>query len=75
MPSKCSCGQKYNLNNATNCKRGGFIVMRYNSVKNFEAKTIQNDVEIKHALQKIDNDRTGRHRKDGTRRDIRARGV
>ena len=60
MPSKCTCGQKYDLNHAMNCKRGGFVVMRHNNGREFEAnllKTIQNDVEIEPALQKIDNKR------------------
>ena len=49
MPSKCSCGQKYDLNHAMNCKGGGFFVMTYNSVRDFEAnllKTNQNDVKL-----------------------------
>ena len=55
MRSKCPCGQKYNLNHDVNCKRGGFVVMRHNNVRGFEANllnTIQNDVEIEPALQK-----------------------
>ena len=46
---------KYNLNHDVNCKRGGFVVMRHNNVRGFEANllnTIQNDVEIEPALQK-----------------------
>ena len=55
MRSKCPCGQKYNLNHDVNCKRGGFVVMRHNNARGFEANllnTIQNDVEIEPALQK-----------------------
>ena len=55
MRSKCPCGQKYNLNHDVNYKRGGFVVMRHNNVRGFEANllnTIQNDVEIEPALQK-----------------------
>ena len=53
--SKCPCGQKYNLKHEVNCKIGGFIVMRHNNVRDFEANllnTIQNDVEFEPALQK-----------------------
>ena len=55
MPSKCPCGQKYDLNHAMNFKRGVFVVMRLSNVRNFEANLlimIQNDVEIEPALQK-----------------------
>ena len=66
MPSNCPWGQKYDLNQVMNCKRGGSVVMRHNNVRDVEAnllKKIQNDVEIEPALQKVDhrgiNDRTG----------------
>ena len=29
MPSKCPCGQNYNLSHAMNCERGRLVVMRY----------------------------------------------
>ena len=35
LPSHCPCGQKYTLDHALNCKRGGFIIMRHNSVRDF----------------------------------------
>ena len=60
MPRKCPCGQKCDLNHAMNCKRGGFVAMRHSNVRDFEVnllKTIQNDVKIEPALQKIDNER------------------
>ena len=60
MSSKSPCGQKYDLNRAMNCKRGRFLVMRHNNVRDFEVnlmKTIQNDVQIGPALQKMDNER------------------
>ena len=75
MRSKCPCGQKYNLNHDVNCKRGGFVVMRHNNVRDFEVNllnTIQNDVEIEPALQKIDNERTGGRTEDEARPDIQA---
>ena len=78
MPSKCSCGQKYDPNHAMNCKRGGFVVMRHNSVRDFEAnllKTIRNDVKIEPALQEIDNERIDGRTGDKASPDVRARGV
>ena len=78
MPSKCPCGQKYHLNYAMNCKRGGFVVMKHNNIRDFEAnllKTIQNNVEIELALQEIDNERIDGRTGDEAKPDIRARGV
>ena len=43
----------YYMKHAMNCKRGGFLVMRHNNVRDFEAnilKTIQNDVKVELAL-------------------------
>ena len=56
-----------------NCKIGGFVVMRHNNVRDFEAnllKTIQSDVEIEPALQKVDNRRINERRGDKARPDI-----
>ena len=56
-----------------NCKIGGFVVMRYNNVRDFEAnllKTIQSDVEIEPALQKVDSRRINERRGDKARPDI-----
>ena len=73
MPSNCPWGQKYDLNQVMNCKIGGFVVMRHNNVRDFEAnllKTIQSDVEIEPALQKVDNRRINERRGDKARPDI-----
>ena len=68
LPSKCACGQAFDTNHAMNCKKGGFVTIRHNNVKDFEAnllKTVCNDVEIEPKLQPIENDEV--------RLDIRAR--
>ena len=61
-----------------NCKRGGFVIMRHNNVRDSEAnllKTIQNDVEIEPALQEITNEKISGNTNEEARPDIRARGV
>ena len=76
MPSICPCGQKFDLNHATNCKRGGFVIMRHNNVRDFEAnflKTMQNDVEP--TLQEITNDKLPGNTNEEARPAIRARRV
>ena len=59
MPNQCTCGQNYDVIHAMNYKKGGFIIMRHNSVQDFEAnllKTTLNDVEVEPKLQRIDNE-------------------
>ena len=29
LPAMCPCGEKYNVTNALNCKKGGFMTMRW----------------------------------------------
>ena len=52
--------------------------MKHNNIRDFEAnllKTIQNNVEIELALQKIDNERIDGRTGDEAKPDILARGV
>ena len=78
MPSQCPCGQNHDVTQAMKCKRGGFIIMRHNNVRDFEAnllKTTLNDDEFEPKLQKIDNEGLNGLTGDDGRPDIRARGV
>ena len=77
IPSKCPCGQSFNMTHALNCKTGGFITMRHNRVRDFEAQLLTqicNDVEIEPPLQPLEgeiiNGLTGVNAKP----DVRARG-
>ena len=57
LPSKCPCGQSFNMTHALNCKTGGFITIRHNRVRDFEAQLlteISNDVEIEPPLQPLE---------------------
>ena len=54
LPSKCPCGEKFNVTHALNCKRGGFVNARHDNIKNFEArKMVANDVEVEPQLQPV----------------------
>ena len=37
LPSQCPCGQKFDVNHALNCKKGGFVIIRHNNIRGFEA--------------------------------------
>ena len=78
MPSLCPCVQNYDITQAMNCRRGGFIIMRDNNVQDFEVnllKTTLNDVEVERKLQKIDNEELNGLTGDDARPDIRTRSV
>ena len=78
MPSQCLYGQNYDVTHAMYCKRGGFIIMRNNNVRDFESnliKTTFNDVEVELKLQKVDNEELNGLTGDDARPDIRARAV
>ena len=78
MPSKCLCGQKFDVTHAINCKRGGFVIMRHNNVRDLEAyllKIVHSDVEVEPELQPIVMERLDGLTGDNSHPDIRARGV
>ena len=76
--SNCPCGQKFNLTHTLNCKKGGFVTMRHNNIRDFEANLIrimQNDVEVESQLQQVENEHFNGLKEDYARPDIRAKGV
>ena len=69
LPSKCPCGEIFNVNHAMNCKKGGFVSIRHDTIRNFEANLLKKvcaDVEVEPKLQPVNNDEA--------RLDVRARG-
>jgi len=55
-PSVCVCGDIFNVNHATICKRGGFIIQRHNELRDLEAELLPmvcNGVETEPVLQNI----------------------
>ena len=78
LPSKCPCGQIYNETHALNCKKGGFVIISHNNVRDFEAnlmKKVYSDVELEPQLQAIHGEQIDGLAGDNARPDIRARGV
>ena len=77
LPSKCPCGQSFNMTHALNCKTGGFITFRHNRLKDFEAQLLTeicNDVEIEPPLQPLEGEIINGLTSVNARPDVRARG-
>ena len=78
IPQKCPCGQQFDVTHALNCKKGGFVIIRQNNIRDFEAnllKSVCSDVETEPQLQKVNGEQIGGLIGDEERPDIRARGV
>ena len=60
-----------------NCKRGGFVIIRHNNIRDFEAKLLKqacNDVEIEPPLQPLEDEQVAGITGEEARLDILARG-
>ena len=54
MPERCICSNRFDIEHALNCKKGGFISNRHNAVRDITASLLQeicNDVEIEPTLE------------------------
>ena len=68
-PMTCVCGSKFDVNHALSCKRGGFVTLRHNEVRNITANLLNevcNDVKIEPMLAELDGERI--HETTGNRR-------
>ena len=80
LPSLCVCGNSFNVTHIMNCKRGGFINIRHDAIRDFEASLLSKacaDVEIEPHLQPVTSETLpGRscNTSAEARLDIRARG-
>ena len=75
----CVCGDRFNVDHAMVCRRGGFIIQRHNELRDLEAEMLSmvcNDVEIEPVLQEINGEtlNRGANRAPDARLDISARG-
>ena len=53
LPSVCACGQPNDMDHCLICKKGGFVVMSHNVLRNTEAELLQEvckDVQIEPTL-------------------------
>ena len=80
LPNMCSCGAKYDLQHSLSCKKGGFVTLRHNHLRNIAAKLIDqvcHDVRVEPPLQTLTGemfDSRSTDVRDEARLDISARG-
>ena len=79
IPSICVCGDTFTVDHAMICKRGGFVIMRHNELRDLEAELLNivcNDVQVEPVLQDISGEQLngGSNRAPDARLDIRVRG-
>ena len=56
LPDACSCGARFDLQHALSCKKGGFVTLRHNIIRNITADLLTEickDVRIEPSLQTI----------------------
>ena len=56
IPSVCVCGDTFTVDHAMICKRGGFVIMRHNELRDLEAELLNivcSDVQVEPVLQDI----------------------
>ena len=78
-PTVCVCGERFSVDHAMICKRGGFIIQRHNELRDLEADLLDlvcNDVETEPVLQEITGEtlNSGANLACDARLDIHARG-
>ena len=80
LPNVCVCGSSFNLEHALTCKKGGFVTLRHNSIRNITASLLAqvcNDVKVEPALTPLSGETFETKMsniQDNARLDIAARG-
>ena len=79
-PRTCICGSNFNIEHALTSKKGGFITLRHNRVRNITAslpKEVYHDVRIESTFQKLTGElfeQKAANTSDEARLDVAARG-
>ena len=56
LPSNCECGNKFDVQHALSCKKGGFLSLRHNHIRNITLillKEVCKDVRAEPQLQQV----------------------
>jgi len=80
LPTKCECGENFSIEHALTCKKGGFVSIRHNSLRDITANLLTKtckDVRVEPLLTPLTgeefNERSA-NSSDDARLDIKARG-
>ena len=78
-PAYCACGSKNSVDHTLNCKRGGYVNMRHNNIRDFEAtllKEVCRDVKIEPMLLPVGNSESrSSNQAERARLDVSAVGI
>jgi len=80
LPNECVCGSKFDLDHSLSCKKGGFVTLRHNSIRDLTAKMLSEackDVRVEPHLNLMTSETMGEvtaNTSDEARLDIEARG-
>ena len=78
MPHFCGCGVKNNLNHTLICKKGGYVAMRHNNLRDLNAdlqREVCRDVVVEPSLLPINNEEVDGIQADRAAPDISSRGL
>ena len=56
IPETCECGNRFDLNHALSCKKGGFVSVRHNKIRNTTALLLSEvckDVKLEPTMQPL----------------------
>ena len=78
LSTTCPCGSKFDVQHSMSCKKGGFVTIRHNDLRDLTAKILEvcYDTEIEPTLVQLSGeDLSNRtvNRSNEARRDVRAR--
>lgn len=80
IPQKCACGAQNNMEHAFTCKRGGYVIIRHNEIRDFTAELLEeicNDVTTEPILTPLSGENLASHvsKEEEARCDVSARGL
>ncbi|KAL5262366.1 hypothetical protein ACHWQZ_G007921 [Mnemiopsis leidyi] len=84
MPAHCGCGNENNIDHSLSCKKGGYVILRHNNIRDTTAKLLEEvcyDVQIEPRLIPIVEhneevyDTARGNKAENARLDVAARGV
>ena len=79
IPNVCACGKKNSIDHSLVCKKGGYVSMRHNALRNTEGilmREVCKDVQIEPVLIPTETDlQNGTNMAERARLDISARGI